>query len=733
MRTVLKTCAVLFAAILTIGCAQKEGSDNKLQAPYSLKVSSDNVLTWSIVKGATSYLPNINGVDCEEVTSNQLALSDVVQGGHLVIKVKAIGDGVAWLDSDWSKELEYDMAVALEAPIPVVSGKTVTWEAVEGASKYEYNINGSLVLTEETTIDLSGYLAERYTITVRALPNDSKLNTISAWSTEVDVAIFERLVTPTLTVVQPSLKNPTAASVSWNEIEGASGYEVYVDDVKQECEGTSIDFTGKSGSFNVKVIAVNPGIYDSSETAEATITLNDYGKGTQEQPYKIYTAADWNDFSDLVTNNEGKAGFLDKFIELAADIDFENTYVKPAGKSAQMSFKGTLDGKDYTLKNAKIGDGTASHQAFFYLLNGTVKNLKFDNITVTGGNATGAASSAAVLSAGKSEVAFVIENCHVNNSKVTSANDGSYAAGIVARCNNVAAIIKNCSISNSTITTSKENVGGVVGLLVNGNIDNVSSLGNIVSAEKANYAGGVFGNITGGKVSSITAMNNTVSAISYAGGVSGALGASTIVNIVSIKNISTVQKTSSGGVIGVCTSADAKIINVLSDKNIVKCLQHSYAPYLGLIMGGHKDMRLAYLIANTLTLAGNVEYVFDSTDANKTFAAAIGIVMGDGVNAVIQSGYYLQNNRSNYDVPFYEARGTNASTTNGSRFAVGVLQSTGTADSKAGKDMEFSAQDSSTLTNGSVLTLLNSWIESNKETYTSLKAWTTDENGYPKL
>ena len=715
MRTVLKTCAVLFAAILTIGCAQKEGSDNKLQAPYSLKVSSDNVLTWSIVKGATSYLPNINGVDCEEVTSNQLALSDVVQGGHLVIKVKAIGDGVAWLDSDWSKELEYDMAVALEAPIPVVSGKTVTWEAVEGASKYEYNINGSLVLTEETTIDLSGYLAERYTITVRALPNDSKLNTISAWSTEVDVAIFERLVTPTLTVVQPSLKNPTAASVSWNEIEGASGYEVYVDDVKQECEGTSIDFTGKSGSFNVKVIAVNPGIYDSSETAEATITLNDYGKGTQEQPYKIYTAADWNDFSDLVTNNEGKAGFLDKFIELAADIDFENTYVKPAGKSAQMSFKGTLDGKDYTLKNAKIGDGTASHQAFFYLFNGTVKNLKFDNITVTGGNANSAASSAAVLSAGNSSVAFTIENCHITNSTVISGPEqgtagGSYAGGFVGRCNNSSVVIRNCSISNSTITASNENAGGVVALIGAGIIDNASAVGNTIKTETKGVAGGVVGFIT---------------------------GTATIINISSLNNICIANNPTSGGaggVVGNCNSNDAKMINIYSAGNQMKTLAHSYTLYLGGVLGGNGTVYSA-LLANCLVESASVDYVYTAA-SDKPYAACVGIIAGYP-NITWDNCIYNQTLRNRYDVQFTSAAQNDSEAKSYYRYAVGQKRNIITNASWAGVDkvsnVTCSTYASAGLTDGTALKQLNDWVETNKSTYPSLKTWTTDENGYPKL
>ena len=711
MKSVFKTCLVLFAAILFVGCAQKEGSDNKLQPPYSLKVSSDNVLTWSIVKGAAAYLPNINGEDCEEVVSNQLALSDVASGGHLVIKVKAKGDGVTWLDSEWSKELEYDMAVALETPLPIVSGKTVSWEAVEGASKYEYSINGSLVLTDATSIDLSGYLAERYTIYVRALPSDTKLNTASAWSSEVVVAIFDRLATPTLTVVQPSLKNPSAASVSWNEVEGASGYKVYVDDVQQECEGTSLDFTGKSGSFNVKVIAVNPGVYNSSEAAETTITINDYGKGTEAAPYKIYTAADWNDFSDLVTNNEGKAGYQDKFLELAADIDFENTYVKPAGKSAQMSFKGTLDGKDHILKNAKIGDGTASHQAFFYLLSGTVKNLKFDNITVTGGNATGAASSAAVLTAGNSNVEFIIENCHVSNSTIVSGpqedeDGGSYAAGLVGRCNNADAIIRNCSVTQSTINSAWANAGGVVGYVGNGLLDGILSSNNTVTAENSGLGGGVLAGMGGG----------------------------TLINIVSKNNICSVKTVSCGGVIGVCTSNDAKIINVFSDGNTVKSKTHANLLYLALIMGTN-GTAYTTLLANSLVLTGTAEYVFTTStsgDKSYNFAGGIGIALGYG-SATVESGYYFQNYRTRFDLAYSVDAVAAGYSSKGYRFAIGVKQNIGTQESKGGTDGAFVVSKEAQLKDGTVLNALNAWVEANKATYPSLKTWTADENGYPKL
>ena len=715
MKTFFKTCFILIAAAFVMSCTENEVTDTHLKAPYSLKVSSDNILTWSSIKGAVSYLPNINGEDYPAVESNRLALSDVVEGGTLVIKVKALGDGVTWMDSDWSEELEYDMAVALDSPLPVVSGKTVSWEAVEGASKYEYNINGSLVLTEETVIDLSGYLADRYTITVRALPNDSKLNTISAWSAEVVVSIFDRLATPALLVDQPSFRNPTAATISWNAVEGASGYEVYVDDVKQECEGTSLDFTGKSGSFNVKVIAVNPGVYDSSETAEATITLNYYGKGTEAEPYKIYSAADWNDFSDLVTNNEGKAGFQDKFIELAADIDFENAYVKPAGKSAQMSFKGTLDGKDYTLKNAKIGDGTASHQAFFYLLNGTVKNLKFDNITVTGGNANSAASSAAVLSAGNSSVAFTIENCHITNSTVISGPEqgtagGSYAGGFVGRCNNASVVIRNCSISNSTITASNENAGGIVALIGAGIIDNASAVGNTIKTETKGVAGGVVGFIT---------------------------GTATIINISSLNNICIANNPTSGGaggVVGNCNSNDVKMINIYSIGNKMKTLAHSFTLYLGGVVGGNGTVYSA-LLANCFVKSGSVEYVFTPT-ADKPYAACIGIIAGYP-NIIWDNCIYNQTYRDKFDVQFTSVAKDDPDAKASYRYAVGQKRNVITNASWAGVDkvgnVNCTTYTSAKFKDGTALNQLNQWVESNMEAYPSLKSWTADEDGYPKL
>ena len=715
MRHILHYCALALAALVTVSCSEKEAVDTRLSAPGSLKVSADKILTWSIVKGAVAYLPNINGEDCMEVTSNQLDLTEVASGGQLVIKVKALADGVKNQDSDWSAELQYNMAVPLELPEPVVSGKTVTWDAVEGASGYEYEINGSIVITESTTVDLSEYLAEIYTIKVRALPSDNKLYSVSDWSQEVIVAIFDRLATPVLTVNGSSLKNPDAASITWEPINGASAYEVVIDGVKQEITETTVDFSGKMGTYNVSVTAVNPELYDASEAAEAVIIVRNYGKGTIENPYMIYTAQDWKDFSDNVSTNEGITGYTGKYLELASDIDFENTFVKPAGVSDLLSFKGTLDGKNYTLKNAKIGDGTASHQAFFYLLNGTVKNVKFDNITVTGGNANSAASSAAVLTAGQSTVAFTIENCHITNSSVISGPEqgtvgGSYAGGFVGRTNNASVAIRNCSISNSTITASNENAGGIVGLLGAGIIDDAKSTGNTIKTENKGVAGGVVGSLS---------------------------GTATIINISSSNNTCIVKNPASGGaggVVGNCNSNDVKMINIYSAANTLKTTAHSFVMYLGGVLGGNGTVYSA-LLANCFVSSGSVEYVF-TPESGKPYAACVGIIAGYP-NITWDNCIYNQLYRDKFDTQFTNAAKDDPDAKSSYRYAVGQKRNIITNASWAGvdkvSDVTCTAYTSDKLTDGTTLNQLNSWVEANKSSYPSLKTWTADENRYPKL
>ena len=428
------------------------------------------------------------------------------------------------------------------------------------------------------------------------------------------------------------------------------------------------------------------------------------GTGTDTDPYIIKGVNHWNNMVRKI-NTDAK-NYASAYYTVAADIDFDN------GNDAVTpikNFTGVLDGGNHTLKNAKIGDGTASHQAFFYLLNGTVKNLNFNNITVTGGNATGAASSAAVISAGNSSLAFTIDNCHVSNSTIISgpeegANGGSYAAGLVGRCNNADVIIKNCSVTNSTIKATCANAAGVVGYLGNGKLDGVLSLNNNISVETANIVGGVVGGMGGGS----------------------------LINIVSKNNVCSVKTVSCGGIVGVCTSNDAKIINVLSDGNTVKSNKNAALLYLGLIMGTNGTAYTTSL-ANSLVLTGTAEYEFTRSDTYD-YAGGIGIALGYG-SATVESGYYFQNYRTRFDLAYSVDAVDAGYNSKGYRFAIGVKQNKGTQESKGGTDGNFTVSKEAALTDGTVLAALNAWVAENKDTYPTLKSWVARTSGkaFPEL
>ncbi len=433
------------------------------------------------------------------------------------------------------------------------------------------------------------------------------------------------------------------------------------------------------------------------------------GTGTEADPYVIKGAYHWNNMVKKV--NTDATNYASAYYMVAADIDFENDPVTPIN-----NFKGVIDGGNYTLKNANIGNGTASHQAFFYLLNGTVKNLKFDNITVTGGNATGAASSAAVITAGNSSAAFTIDNCHVSNSTITSGphsgdKGGSYAAGLVGRCNNADVIIKNCSVTNSTIKATCANAAGVVGHLGNGKLDGVLSRNNNISVETANVVGGVVGGMGGG----------------------------TLINIVSMNNVCSVKTVSCGGIVGVCTSNDAKIINVLSDGNTVKSMSNQNIPCLGLILGTDGSTKTT-LLANGLVLSGLASYVFtptiNETDPSKSklYAGCIGIVMGYPA-ATIDNCFYNRNYRAKFDTDFTEAA-QSANELNYYRMAIGQKRNIITNESWAGyDDANTTAYLEAPLTDGTCLKQLNAWVDANKDTYPSLKSWAARTSGktFPEI
>ena len=255
------------------------------------------------------------------------------------------------------------------------------------------------------------------------------------------------------------------------------------------------------------------------------------GSGTESDPYKISSAADFKSLADNISSTNTGAG---EYFLVTADIDFGGTAESPVqlpaiAKAAITSitsvawgFDGILDGGDHTISgiyhtnNANDADG--KYNALFSSLgkSGVIKNLVFgaDNYV----SSYNYVSSIVSLSKGK------IENC-VNKANIIAANAFAggicgylvggtgeiissdnygeikamtYAAGILGGSQSGTTItdykylVESCHNYGNLSTTNALGSAGIAGSF-SGSIKNCVNEGKIEEAEKAtgNYTAGI--------------------------------------------------------------------------------------------------------------------------------------------------------------------------------------------------------------------------------------------------
>lgn len=172
------------------------------------------------------------------------------------------------------------------------------------------------------------------------------------------------------------------------------------------------------------------------------------GDGTQENPFLISNASQ---FSLITLGRDGR----DVYYQLTNDIDFNNQTVASLGSDSN-AFEGTLDGNGYSVKNIAITSSANTGLFAKIGVNGTVKNLKLENMTVSGsqgGTHTIYAGGIAAKNEG------IIENCHLANSKIIISRSTStrgadiytYVGGLAGQCSGSQAMIVGCTITSSRI------------------------------------------------------------------------------------------------------------------------------------------------------------------------------------------------------------------------------------------------------------------------------------------
>ncbi len=282
-------------------------------------------------------------------------------------------------------------------------------------------------------------------------------------------------------------------------------------------------------------------------------------------------------------------------------------------------FKGTFDGKGYTITGLNISTSENDYVGFIGMLDGgTVKDVKFANVSVTGKDDVGTAvgriinggtvSGVQVLSgsvSGAKRVGGVVGSIIADGSALNCTN----AATVTGSVYNVGGIvgaayyteegkqmyITNCA-NNGEVTSISVGAGGIVGLSaanVSGNTNTAevkgTEVGGIVGEQKS------YGSVTNNTNSG--AVTNTGGNAAYgAGGIIGwlryhetseanAYPVSEIISVTGNKNSGSVTgKNDAGGIVGVVYNSAV----IMNNKNTARSI--SAATFAAGIVGNYQTV-----------------------------------------------------------------------------------------------------------------------------------------------
>ena len=251
-----------------------------------------------------------------------------------------------------------------------------------------------------------------------------------------------------------------------------------IDGVKQQMVSTGHEFSFAvsplQAGHDVRLSAKVDGKEQSYYTTETVAYL---GKGTADDPYQVYTAAD-------LTGVYRKGYF-----KLMNDIDLTDyiNQFSPSEGWESIGREGSetihFDGDGHKITGLWCNTTRDNTGLFSCFANGTIKNLTVETAKgkqVKGGKNTG-------ILIGKM-MNGTIENCRV----VGTLADGTPVGGLVGLFEGGKISLCQASVTiNATQETSY--VGGIVGDITSGTIDQCVTMGTLKATGKESYVGGLVG------------------------------------------------------------------------------------------------------------------------------------------------------------------------------------------------------------------------------------------------
>lgn len=276
-------------------------------------------------------------------------------------------------------------------------------------------------------------------------------------------------------------------------------------------------------------------------------TLNGFfsgGDGSSSHPYLISSCEDFKALSTMgnATANANSGKLYYEYNSTAArnffrssganyrqtaDLDFENAdlsgfMVGIAGSNGEAaSFKGHYDGNSKKISNYSINVPDKNWVGLFANMQGEVKNLELENISVVGKEAVGGIVG---WLNGK------VTDCSVTGTSTVTGTNG--AAGIAANIRN-SSEVSGCT--NYAVVRGTGNVGGIVGYMANsgGKIHLCNNHGPVTGT--GNAVGGILGQSyqAGAEVYGCQNFADVTSSGDFVGGLVGNAGAGVKINAIS--------------------------------------------------------------------------------------------------------------------------------------------------------------------------------------------------------
>ena len=231
------------------------------------------------------------------------------------------------------------------------------------------------------------------------------------------------------------------------------------------------------------------------------------GSGTENDPYLIFNETQLSQMSNFL-NQEGIVFKLMKDLDLTNWISENNPRQGwiPIGVQST-PFKGKFYGNNHIISGLTITRTSANNVGFFgYVSNATISDLTIEGSSIAASQDVGGLVGHIINSS--------VSNCHVTLTGINGVYGSSNVGGLAGYSNNT----NYTTFSVEASVAASENVGGCIGKVEKGVIEDGSVTGTIIS--QGSYAGGLIGNAANHTLGGINVSSDIVGQ-DYTGGITG--------------------------------------------------------------------------------------------------------------------------------------------------------------------------------------------------------------------